>query len=416
MKAILTHFFLLLSTLTVFAGDTTGTWVGTMQHKGTGVNTSVWYVKMNLTTEGGRCFGTITYDFMKRNSPLTLEVKFKGELLENTLVINYYSKDIKKSGPDARNLLLQYRYNLLLVKNKFTNEIYGDYVGLSKGLIADQTKGYLFLEPEGLEKETVAKKMDLRIDSLIAVKDNPPPPPQPEIITKPLPALAEEEKKVAKKTEQPKADIKNATVKALPDIKPPVTAPAEEKKDTQVITKTPPVIKKETAPPVKTEPVIIKKDTQVVVKNEPLIKKDTSAANVPAKQPKIDAAVTTAKAEAQTKLKARENVVSDRLLLDTGEVVVDFYDNGAIDGDIITVIHNKAITLSSAALTDKPLRFSFHIDEQNPLHEIVMYAENQGTVPPNTALMIITYGSQRKQVFLSADDKKSAVVLLELKK
>ncbi|MBI2730606.1 MAG: hypothetical protein HYX40_07640 [Sphingobacteriales bacterium] len=386
MKALLTLLIILTSTFIVWAGDTTGTWVGTMEHKGTGTTKTVWYVKMDLTVEGSKCNGTITYDFMQRNSPLTLSVKFRGEVLENTLIINYYSKDVKKSGRDARGILLQFRYNLVLVKNKFTEHIYGDYIGLSKGLIPDKTKGYIYLEPYKGDVEALTKKIDIKIDSLIAAKDNPPPVAEPVVETKTLPAVTNKES-VTQKKEEPKTEIK-ATVKTLPE-KPVVSAPVEMKKDTQVIVKAP--------------PIIIKKDTAVVI--------------APVKELKLDTtALSAAKIEVQTKLKARENVVTDRVNLDTGEVVVEFYDNGTIDGDIITVIHNKSIELSSATLSDKPLRFSFHIDSQNPYHEIVMYAENQGTIPPNTAMMIITYGNQRKQVFLSADDKKSAVVLLELKK
>lgn len=410
MKAPLTLLLLITSIASLAATDTTGTWVGTMEHKGTGTNTTVWYVKMNLTTEGDKCYGTMTYDFMKRNSPLTLEVRFKGYVLENTLIINYYSKDIKKTGPEARNILLQFRYNLTLVKNKFNNHIYGDYVGLSKGLIADQTKGYLYLEPyigDTVAKEALVKKLDLKIDSLIAAKDNPTlsTPPVTDVAVNTLPKI-ETEKAVVKTTDQPKAEVKKTEAKKLPVIDPPVTKapPAAIKKDTADIAK-------------KIEPEI-KKDTEGVAnKTELEIKKTVNPDVVKGKEYKIDTSnLAKAKMEVQSKLKARENVVSDRWIVDSGEVVVEFYDNGTIDGDIITVIHNKNIELSNAMLSDKALRFSFHIDANSPTHEIVMYAENQGTIPPNTALMIITSGNQRKQVFLSSDDKKSAVVVLELRK
>ncbi|MBI1780284.1 MAG: hypothetical protein HYR66_02800 [Sphingobacteriales bacterium] len=410
MKALLTLLLIVTSSISALAAsDTTGTWVGTMEHKGTGANTTVWYVKMNLTTEGGQCYGTIIYDFMKRNSPLTLEVRFKGYVLENTLIINYYSKDIKKTGPEARNILLQFRYNLTLVKNKFNNHIYGDYVGMSKGLIADQTKGYLYLEPyigDTVAKEAIVKRLDLKIDSLIANKNNPTlsTPPVTDVAVNDLPKI-EKDKPVVKTTGQPKADIKKTEAKKLPDVEPPYIAPpAEMKKDTEATVK-----KSESG---------IKKDTGAIVKKaEQEIKKVVAPDIITGKEYKIDTSnLAKAKVEAQTKLKARENILSDKWIVDSGEVVVEFYDNGTIDGDIITVIHNKNIELSNAMLSDKALRFTFHIDTQNPTHEIVMFAENQGTVPPNTALMIITSGNQRKQVFLSADDKKSAVVVLELRK
>jgi hypothetical protein len=386
MKALPILFFFLLAFTISNAADTTGRWVGTMEHKGTGSNTTVWYCDMDLTITGNRCKGTITYSFMQRNSPLALKVKFYGDVLDNTLVIQYLSRDIKKIGPDAKSILLQFRYKLLLVKNKFTNTVSGDYVGLSKGLIPDKTKGYIFLEPYKPEQEEViVKKIDKRIDSLILVKDNPPP--VPEVISQPLPTVKTETMAV-KKTEQPATQNVNAAAKTIPAPPPVVIAPpTEEKKDTQLI--------------VKTGPVNLIKDTIAAARPTEL-KLDTSS-------------LFKAKVEVQTKLNARENIVTEKVSLDTGEVIVELYDNGEVDGDFVTVIHNKAIALSNAGLTEKALRFSFHIDRQNPFHEIVMYAENQGRVPPNTALMIITYGNQRKQVFLSADDKKSAVVLLELK-
>jgi hypothetical protein len=485
MKAFLLSVFLLSLQPIVWAGDTTGTWIGTMEHQGTGANKTVWFVKMDLTIEGTKCHGTISYDFMQRNSPLTLQVKFQGSVLENTLVINYYSKDVKKIGTNARSILLQYRYNLLLVKNKFNDNIYGEYVGLSKGLIADQTKGYLFLEPQKGDTTALTQKIDQRIDSLIASRDKPMPPP--DIVLNNLPSTTNETS-LPKKTEELKTDIKASTTK-LPEINSAITTttttPAtdtvvtaktqsvNEKKDTVIVSTTIAGITKKESPFVTTtQPTTQKKDTQPTITNtvinkekelpitntnnsslskttnQSIITKDTlvqsvttslnpikSDSSLPEKDHELSSALNnfsfadqnkkakqdtgsrkTALPEVQIKLQSRENIITDRLMVDSGQVVIEFYDNGTIDGDIITVIHNKSIALSNAMLSDKPLRFTIEINPENPYHEIVMYAENQGSIPPNTALMIITYGNERKQVFLSADFKKSAVVVLELNK
>ena len=457
MKAVLTLLITIFFSSPLFAGDTTGRWIGTLEHKGTGVNTTVWYCDMDLTITGYKCKGNLTYSFMQRNSPLVLKVKFYGDVLDNTLAIEYYSKYIKKAGPDARSILLQYRYKLLLVKHRADNTITGDYVGLSKGMIQDKTTGYIYLEPyKDAQGEEQVKKMDKRMDSLIAVKDNPKPV---ETVSPLLPA-AKNETVVAKKTEQPSTGNINAGAKTLPAAPPVVVKETELNRDSLTAAANKAAQAKKDSAIVKTETVAIKKETETIAVNKPAeIKKDTVTAKktditktenkipVVPKEPEMikdtrpvvntvpatltknttvaskvenpankeSAAIVKARAEAQTKLKARENVVMDKVFIEEGDVMVEFYDNGAIDGDVITVIHNKAITLSNASLTAKALSFSFHIDKANPLHEIVMYAENQGTVPPNTALMVITYGNQRKQVFLSSDDKKSAVVLLELK-
>ncbi|MGZ8554638.1 MAG: hypothetical protein ACXWV8_14600 [Chitinophagaceae bacterium] len=55
------------------------------------------------------------------------------------------------------------------------------------------------------------------------------------------------------------------------------------------------------------------------------------------------------------------------------------------------------------------------IELANPHHELVMVAENLGSIPPNTSVMIITAGSKRYQAFLSCTEQKNAKVVLNLK-
>ena len=96
--------------------------------------------------------------------------------------------------------------------------------------------------------------------------------------------------------------------------------------------------------------------------------------------------------------------------VDTGEIRLDFYDNGEIDGDSITVRINKKTVLSHQRLTAKPLTTFIKVDLQNTFQEVEMIAENLGTIPPNTALLIITAGSKRYELFLTSSEKKSAMV------
>ncbi|MBD0289520.1 MAG: hypothetical protein ICV79_29490, partial [Flavisolibacter sp.] len=55
------------------------------------------------------------------------------------------------------------------------------------------------------------------------------------------------------------------------------------------------------------------------------------------------------------------------------------------------------------------------IDAAHPHHELVMVAENLGSIPPNTSLMIITTGTQRYEVFISSTEQKNAKVAFDLK-
>jgi hypothetical protein len=97
------------------------------------------------------------------------------------------------------------------------------------------------------------------------------------------------------------------------------------------------------------------------------------------------------------------------------EIKIELYDNGEIDGDTITVYHNNRLILSRKRLTDRPLSFTIKVDENDTHHEFVMVAENLGSIPPNTALMVITAGTKRYETFVTSTEQKNAVVIIEYK-
>jgi hypothetical protein len=98
------------------------------------------------------------------------------------------------------------------------------------------------------------------------------------------------------------------------------------------------------------------------------------------------------------------------IAVDTGQLRLDFYDNNEIDGDSITVLVNGKVILSHQLLTAKPVTTYVAIDLQNKFQEVEMIAENEGSIPPNTALLIVTAGEHRYQLFLSSTETKSAKV------
>ena len=96
--------------------------------------------------------------------------------------------------------------------------------------------------------------------------------------------------------------------------------------------------------------------------------------------------------------------------VDTGTLKLDFYDNAEIDGDSITVNVNNKTIVSHQRLGLKPITVSIKVDLDHPEQEVTMIGENLGTIPPNTALLIVTAGSKRYQLFLASNGKKNAQV------
>lgn len=92
---------------------------------------------------------------------------------------------------------------------------------------------------------------------------------------------------------------------------------------------------------------------------------------------------------------------------------VDFYDNGIIDGDSITVFFNGKIILLHRMLSDKAITLNLSLDPNLKENVLTMYADNLGTIPPNTALMVVTDGDKRYEVRIASDTEKSGSVIFE---
>lgn len=112
----------------------------------------------------------------------------------------------------------------------------------------------------------------------------------------------------------------------------------------------------------------------------------------------------------------RENVVVNEIEVDSDSLRVDVYDNGEIDGDIISVFYNQQLILFNQKLTHKSIHIDLVLDSTKEYNEITMFAENLGLIPPNTALMVITDGKNKYDLRLSSNMEKNAAIRIRKKK
>jgi hypothetical protein len=108
-------------------------------------------------------------------------------------------------------------------------------------------------------------------------------------------------------------------------------------------------------------------------------------------------------------LKPRIAELSKTIMVDDSHITLELYDDGVIDGDTVTVFINHKLLLYRQMLTAKPLTINFNAFPETE-YELMMYADNLGTIPPNTALMIVTAGDKRFEVYLSSSEQKTATV------
>jgi FtsZ-interacting cell division protein YlmF len=113
---------------------------------------------------------------------------------------------------------------------------------------------------------------------------------------------------------------------------------------------------------------------------------------------------------------ARKSVLNQVLEVESDSVRLSFYDNGEIDGDSISVFVNKRVVLTHQMLAAKALTMYLRLDSTLNDTEISMFAENLGKFPPNTALMVITDGKHRYEVFMSSSLTENSTIQLRRKK
>jgi hypothetical protein len=111
----------------------------------------------------------------------------------------------------------------------------------------------------------------------------------------------------------------------------------------------------------------------------------------------------------QLRLQPRTTEIVKSITVNSSRIKVELYDNGEIDHDTVTVLINGKLVLYRKMLTDRPLTLEFSAIPGME-YEVVMYADNLGDIPPNTALMMVTAGTRKIEAFLSSSEQKSAAV------
>lgn len=119
------------------------------------------------------------------------------------------------------------------------------------------------------------------------------------------------------------------------------------------------------------------------------------------------------KAETE-KLDSRPVKEQKVLQVKSNKLRVELFDDGEIDNDIVSLFFNRKLVVDNKSLTVNGYVINLELAE-GKTNELVLYADNLGTIPPNTALMIITDGVSRYEIRLAADLKNNASIRFEIK-
>lgn len=194
---------------------------------------------------------------------------------------------------------------------------------------------------------------------------------------------------------------------ALDDIMIRECYPIEEKKSA------PPPVEKRTAPVTQQAPVLPDPEKSL---NKKQINPAPVSSIPPSGNPKTPAGINERNWETKTPLPIlnRANPVISQIKTKATILQVALYDNGQIDGDTVSIYHNNKLVAEKVGLSASPIRLSINVSKSEPHHELIMVAENLGSIPPNTSLMIVTGAGKRQEIFISSSEESNARILIDL--
>lgn len=116
-----------------------------------------------------------------------------------------------------------------------------------------------------------------------------------------------------------------------------------------------------------------------------------------------------------SRFKQRQTIVTSEVQVQSDSIRVSFYDNGDIDGDSISVFLNGTPVLEKQMISAKATTIYIKLDPSKEFHDLAMFAENLGRIPPNTALMVVYDGDTPQEVFLSSNLQQNGSVRIKRK-
>jgi hypothetical protein len=174
-----------------------------------------------------------------------------------------------------------------------------------------------------------------------------------------------------------------ANIAMAPDIK------AEETVEVQIEKKIPAETKTEVSKP-ETKPV-------TAIKETPIVNKIPETKTLPS---------------IEEKFIQREKLVSVEIPLTGDSIELRFYDNAEIDGDSISLFLNNKLIFQHIRLKASAYTIKLSLNELQDINELVMVAENLGSIPPNTSYMLAIVKEKRYEAMLKSTEESSAVIRL----
>jgi len=369
-----------------FAQNISGQWIGNFTSEEDPEGNGTDYV-LEIEANGNQLSGYSYTYFSIAGKRYYVICRLKGTYDKGSKSIDVKEIETIKTNtpPDFENCHQWHQLTYLKQKDKET------LVGKWKPYEKESTcgKGFTTLERKALVRENTNPSVEKTTPAPKVVTKTNPSTPKPPTTTTP------KNQPIAKAIQKPQTPLKPTIKPNTPPAPKTVIKPVEEKA-------------KETKEEVPAPP----KGAQQSVKDNFSEKKNTDKPVVPFENGKAKNIPDNTK----EKLAKRTYQVIKVIEVTHPNIKVDIYDNGQVDGDVVSIYLNDKQLISSKMLTAQPITIQIKIEENDDVYDLIMYAESLGSIPPNTAFMIVTTPTQRYEINISSNEQTSGAIRFKLKK
>jgi hypothetical protein len=124
----------------------------------------------------------------------------------------------------------------------------------------------------------------------------------------------------------------------------------------------------------------------------------------------IDRAIASVPLTNEQRFKTRTRQLVLEIPIAGDSLELSFYDNAEIDGDSIAVFFNDKMLAEHVRLSEIAFIIKLPVSDLLQSNDLVMVAENLGSIPPNTSLMIAMVDGVRYEARLASTENSSAVI------
>ena len=114
----------------------------------------------------------------------------------------------------------------------------------------------------------------------------------------------------------------------------------------------------------------------------------------------------------EERFSSRTKILQNVIPIKGDSIELRFYDNAEIDGDSIAVFLNGRLLKEHILLAEEAYTMKIAVTDLQSDNELVMVAENLGSIPPNTSLMVAIVEDKRYEAHLQSTEGSSALVRL----